>query len=63
MGLERDIQGVLVVLLVVYLLSGRFTKVHLIFMHYKPTYISLGDLMWVIKSNNRVFKRIFPFIC
>ena len=50
MGLERDSQGVLVVLLAVYLLSGGFTEVNLIFMHYKPTYISLGSHMWIIKS-------------
>ena len=39
------------VIVVVYLLScDRFVEVNLIFLHYKPTHISLGSHMWIIKS-------------
>lgn len=43
-GLGRNIQGVSLVFL-----SDRYTGINLMFMHYRPTYISQGSLMWIIK--------------
>lgn len=40
MGIGRNSQGVLVVLL-----CGRYTEINLMFMHYRPTFISQGSLM------------------